>query len=169
MAKHIENQIERADIAQSDLMTCSQYIEYILAHDLLSPKNTESSLERSAFLTALVVTYSREFQKSKGSKSDIPGTLPERHLRSLCKDERSLHDKVIALRSSTFAHADGDVFETEHYDAGLIGKVRISRNPVPALCKEELYMLNEIIGKISSSVFEHAVELKGRTSDPSNS
>lgn len=96
--------------------------------------------EARAYTTAIIVAYSRPFSgnRDRHGKRD---TIDERYVRTLSSPQRAVHDRVVGLRNSTFAHSDAsahDVRVTDTKDGGL---VTLSHDPLVPLEKSEVECL----------------------------
>ncbi|MCC7003564.1 MAG: hypothetical protein IT357_15510 [Gemmatimonadaceae bacterium] len=91
-----------------------------------------TDLHRETALTAMIVTYARPFS---GNKSDrlCAGRLRLESVVKLTPVQAALHDRIISLRNSAFAHGDPDQWVVTHRaqpDGSLLPVVKDPRVPM---------------------------------------
>ena len=161
----IKDQLRRLVIASSDLMRARRYAMFLVENNLLPASNSEEQLRRYAFQTSLVVTYTRQFQDSRGGDSTVPDTLFGRHLRVLDRRQKELHDRLLDLRNTIYAHSDGDEFDVS-FEKVQIEELDISwvwpesRNPYAPFNESELKEIIEMVDEVRNSISQHREELE---------
>lgn len=167
LREKIEDQLRRLVIAERDLVLTHRYALYLLENDLLPASNPDEQLLRYAFQTSLVVTYSRQFQDSRGGSSTVPDTLFNRHLRVFDSDQKDLHEKVLELRNTIYAHSDGDEFDVR-FEKIYLKEIDISwilpesKNPYVPFDKNDTKTLIKMIDLLRESVSNHKDELEAK-------
>lgn len=94
---------KRLYISREDFAFAAQFGSYILKkgwHFYPWEKRGTICLQQSAFTSSLIVFYSRPFTRSKGLP-DFPLELLKYN-----NSEKKLHNKMIKLRHTVYAHSD---------------------------------------------------------------
>lgn len=106
-----------------------------------------------AFTTAMIVSYSRPFKTDGGGVS-----LPKK-LWPLAGREAALHDKILKLRNTTYAHSDTSLRNVRLAQAK--GGVFVVANFRPlALSKEEVESLLLLIERVCQNIRERTEEIR---------
>jgi hypothetical protein len=102
-------------------------------------------LQQSAFMSALVIAYARPFTKSR----DWPKFPPK--LKEFDSEENALHDHMIGLRNTVYAHSDSN-----NYSVTPWRSARFSANVVGAppfrISAEEADLLRQMINKLRLAI-----------------
>src|SRR5437764_1899611 len=112
-------QLPRLYIYLSDFKQAHKFAAYILEKGLHNKKQTElRELVHSAFNTSLIISYSRPFGPNYEFSGQIPvkSSLKEFTSKVLSEDEVKLHDRVIDMRNSTYAHSQARSHLIEGFD-----------------------------------------------------
>ncbi len=102
--KNNQQTYELLHIANQDLGNASFYADYLLERKwFYEPWDVESNiyLHQSAYVTSMVVAYSRPFIKTRGWPN-----FPTRILKALNKQQKELHDRILDQRTLIYAHSD---------------------------------------------------------------
>ena len=100
---------KRAVLAFYDVVEGRQYLERMQANAVAS---SYDDVAHDAFVTAFVISYGRCFTDSR-SGPGVLNRLPERFARSLDVDEFAMHQRLLDLRNTQFAHSDNDAAKVE--------------------------------------------------------
>ena len=102
-------------------------------------------LQQSAFTSALVVAYARPFTKSDGWPHFPPG------LKRFDGAEDKLHDHMIELRHTVFAHSDSRNYSVSPWQSGKFSTDVVG---VPAfrMSGEQAVLLNGMIAKLQLAI-----------------
>lgn len=127
-------EIEREAINSWDWNHAARYCRRYLANHLysISPTNDVESL---AFSTAIIVTYSRPFSGNR-DRARERDPVNERYIKALSPTEKDVHDQIISLRNSTFAHSDASTHNLQVTGNASKGLVTFSKDPLVPLKKE---------------------------------
>lgn len=107
-------QVRRLLISLWDLNSAASYASVLVHLGRRGPdEGPLTDLHRETALTAMVVTYARPFS---GNRSDplCAGTIRLRRLVTLSEAERTLHNRLVDLRNTAFAHADPSAWKVSH-------------------------------------------------------
>src|ERR1043165_2668246 len=118
MAK-MDNQIQlpRLYIYLRDFRQAHKFVAYILEKGLHDKKRTElRELTHQAFNTSLIISYSRPFGWNKEFQEKYKSSLRGYIGEVLLEDEVELHEQVIAMRNSTYAHSQASSHLIEGFD-----------------------------------------------------
>lgn len=125
--------IEREAINSWDWNHATRYCQRYLANHLYAISPT-SHVEALAFSTAIIVTYSRPFSGNRGrAKKRDP--VDERYISALLPTERDVHDQIIDLRNSMFAHSDASAHNVQVTNTTSGGLVTFSQDRLAPLNK----------------------------------
>ena len=147
-------------IGQQDLREAEAAIRQIL---LLRLRRSTRKRGYHPLLTALnvavLVSYSRPFVNSRGSSRLADKILPGQLLRSYSRDERQLHDQLLAMRNHEVAHSDPEVLglQLQLVQGGDVGFSRIPREP---LTRIELRRLGRMIHKLQNAIADLCADLR---------
>jgi len=102
-------------------------------------------LQQSAFMSALVVAYTRPFKKSR----HWPNFPPD--LREFDGEENTLHDHMIELRDTVYAHSDSNNYSVTPWRSGKFS-TDIVGAPAFRISAEEAALLNQMIDKLQLAI-----------------
>lgn len=91
-------------IALLDLSQAAFFTDHLLTENWCAEPwevSWQQYLHQAAYVTAMVVAYSRPFTDSRGWPK-FPGRL----LRSLNETQRNMHARLMSLRNEVYAHSD---------------------------------------------------------------
>lgn len=91
-------------VAQLDLSQAAFFADYLLTqgwHFEPWEVNWKKYLHQGAYVTSMVVAYSRPFTESRGWPK-----FPKKILRVLSPKEKDLHNRLLTLRNEVYAHSD---------------------------------------------------------------
>ena len=95
-ADHLHAQFNRATIAEKDFAEAEEYLR--------AYSETLADAIQRALLSAAIVAYARPFKSSDTGGRSTP-SLPSGATRSLGKEQRKLHQKLLAVRDKAVAHS----------------------------------------------------------------
>lgn len=109
-------------------------------------------LRQSVFMSALVIAYARPFTKSR----DWP-RFPS-HLMDFDSDETVLHEHMIKLRNTLYAHSDSSNYSVKPWRSGEFSTVIVG---APALCMsaEEAQLLKQMIDKLQLAIRRRMLQI----------
>jgi len=102
-------------------------------------------LQQSAFMSALVIAYARPFTKSR-DWPDFP-----RQLMEFDSDENILHDHMIKLRNTLYAHSDSHNYSVRPWRSGKFS-TDIVGAPALRMSAEEGALLKQMINKLQLAI-----------------
>ncbi len=125
--------IEREAINSLDWDHAARYCQRYLENRLYAIKPT-SRVEALAFSTAIIVTYSRPFSgnRDRARKYDL---VDERYISALSPTEKAIHDQIVSLRKSLFAHSDASAHNVQVTNTTSGGLDTFSKDPLAPLEK----------------------------------
>ena len=138
-------------ISRQDLSEALAAIDLIDKSKLKRASRGAHPLDLVILTTALVVSYSRPFVDTRGSKDLAERTLPGSILRTLTRSQRNLHNMLINMRQKEIAHSDAESLELSFriFPGGESAIWRTARDP---LYRKELNSLRVVIGKIEREI-----------------
>lgn len=125
--------IEREAINSWDWNHTARYCQKYLANRLYAIRPTSHD-EALAFSTAIIVTYSRPFSGNR-DRAGMRDPVDERYISALSPTEKDVHDRIISLRNSMFAHSDASAHNVQVTDTTSGGLVTFSQDPLAPLEK----------------------------------
>jgi hypothetical protein len=125
--------IEREAINSWDWNHAARYCQRYLTNRLYATRPTSHD-EALAFSTAIIVTYGRPFSgnRDRAGKRD---PVDERYINALSPTERDVHDQIIDLRNSMFAHSDASAHNVQVTNTTSGGLVTFSQDRLAPLEK----------------------------------
>lgn len=132
----VDAQIERENINSWDWAHAERYCQAYLEHDPHKFSKTYTD-EARAFTTAIVVTYSRPFSGNRDREGQRD-PINANYVAALEQAARELHDRIIDLRNSAFAHSDAKHHDVQIHDTASGGLTTLSRDPLVPLEKTEV-------------------------------
>lgn len=125
--------IEREAINSWDWNHAARYCQRYLENRLYATKPTSHD-EALAFSTAIIVTYGRPFSGNldRAGKRD---PLDERYISALSPTEKDVHDRIVSLRNSMFAHSDASAHNVQVTDTTSGRLVTFSKDALAPLEK----------------------------------
>jgi hypothetical protein len=117
--------------------------------------------QQSAFTLACVVAYSRPFTRSKGWPR-FPVTLVDFDVQ-----ESELHEQILELRHSVYAHSDSKNYTVKPWRAGGFSTDIIGA-PWQRITREEALLLQRMIRKLQKAIRGKSEELCPRGSTVSD-
>lgn len=151
----------RLTVSESDLELAKRYAEYMLKNRLhIGPlqNNKAKYWRQTAFVCALVMAYGRVFTRSIG--------LPDFPTRLLQYDEeeKDLHRRLLDLRDTQYAHADGQHHHVTPIGTGFVSAIHTLS--VMWIGKHDLDlflpMIDSLLGRIRRRLSELHTEITGR-------
>jgi hypothetical protein len=110
-------------------------------------------MQQVAFTTALIVAYGRAFTKSDGWP-DIP-----RRLVPYDEKDRELHDRLMEMRHTVYAHSDSKVFNIRLITSERGWPRSIDKLPSLRLSAEETALFMTMTAKLSRALQNRCREL----------
>jgi hypothetical protein len=101
--------------------------------------------QQSAFMSALVIAYARPFTKSR----DWPKFPSE--LKKFDSEENTLHDHMIELRNSVYAHSDSKNYSVTPWRSGNFS-TDIVGGPALRVGAEQAALLRQMINKLQLAI-----------------
>ena len=102
-------------------------------------------LQQSAFMSAFVIAYARPFTKSRGWPKFPP------QLMEFDGDENILHDHMIELRNTVYAHSDSSNYSVTLWRSGKFS-TDIVGAPALRISAEEAALLKQMINKLQLAI-----------------
>lgn len=144
------SEYQRLTVWLDDLRNARFYVNFLLKKgwhfDPFDRKIRYSTyLQQAAFTTAFVISYCKPFAKSKGRPIfAIKSAKLEEH-------ERSLHDKLLELRNTVYAHSD---VELRNIRPIVIRDFPTALETLPSLKlrEEECHLCLSLIAKVSTAI-----------------
>src|SRR5229473_82770 len=138
----------RLHVSSLDLDFARYYVEILLKkgwHYQPWEKRGTVYLQQSAFMSALVVAYARPFTKSRDWPRFPIG------LKQFNAEEDKLHERMIALRDTVYAHSDSKNYSvtpwrTRKFSTDIVGA------PALRIDAEEASLLRQMIGKLQLAI-----------------
>jgi hypothetical protein len=128
-----KQKIEREAINSWDWNHAARYCQRYLTNRLYATKPTSHD-EALAFSTAIIVTYSRPFSGNL-DRAGRRDPVDDRYINALSPTERDVHDQIIDLRNSMFAHSDASVHNVQVTNTTSGGLVTFSQDRLAPLEK----------------------------------
>lgn len=151
-----ERLLRRLILSQYDMSEALASYDRLLELDEFDVSPFEQSVDTSAHLTRMVVAYSRPFSGNY-TKADTLRTLPDEMLDAFTAEERKIHDRLVRLRNTEFAHSDA---EAAAVFIGLVGKGEtrtvssISRRPRLLFGQGEMPVVGKCIHRLLGLIHE---------------
>lgn len=101
-------QLKRLILSAGDFKHARLVAEYIREDKLHDKPQGETHLLLAALNCSMVIAYCRPFSGNEGGRGAKVPDLPERILRNLNDEERSIHEVVLNDRHKVLAHSDPD-------------------------------------------------------------
>lgn len=142
--------LKRLVISHFDFAEARQFLFKLTGKDGETAPAIEDKQSSKALRTALVVSYSRPFSGNRagdGTQADLPASF----LKSLTKEQRVVHDRILALRNQEFAHSDSERAEVRIW-VGQWPDGRPMVSPVSNVTRAEL-PAGDL--RILDTIFEH--------------
>jgi hypothetical protein len=147
-----------------DFRQAKQFAGHILKRKWQNdPKETPvKRLEHQAFNTSLIVSYARPFHVNKNYGDGPNSSLRKQAAKVLDETEIKLHDRILELRDTVFAHSDAS--------AHLFGEAEYSSTFMPMrvvenLSESEVRLLKRMIKKWIDYLEVERSELKRRIAE----
>jgi hypothetical protein len=153
---------KRLVLASHDLDEAREYLRSVAAFASSPSGDRTDRAIVSALVTSFVVSYGRCFVGSELGEKELP-RVPERGRRKLSVDERSLHDRLIALRNREFAHSDAEVADIRvgvTPSGTLVPTSRVLRRY--SLSDNDLAAAGSPVRKMSAFVTDELIRLQDR-------
>lgn len=139
------HKIEREAITSWDLNHAARYCRSYLTNRIYEIRPTTSD-QALAFTTAIIVTYSRPFS-GNWNREGKRDPLDDRYTRALSQSEQCVHDRIVNLRNSLFAHSDASAHKVHVSRTTGGGLVAFSQDRLAPLEKAEIECLLDILKK----------------------
>ena len=135
----VDTQIERENINSWDWAHAERYCRAFLARDLQSMSKTYDDDSR-AFTTAIVVTYARPFSGNR-DREGRRDPVNANYVEALEEKARAIHDRIVELRNTAFAHSDAKHHDVQIHETKGDGLTTFSHDPLVPLEKSEVEAL----------------------------
>jgi hypothetical protein len=146
---------KRLVITSFDFGEARQFLA-VLRKTIADEKTEDPAILRKAIETALVIAYIRPFSGNQ-SASDVASSPPNRILKSYSREERALHDRLLGLRNTEFAHADAEAAQVKVH----ISMMRLVQFTLPVsralrvpLSEGELELIETMLSKLHVAVYD---------------
>jgi hypothetical protein len=159
--KEIKALYSRVILSYSDLYDAFRSVKRLIELDEFDRSLLDQSPDFVANMVCFIVSYGRPFIRSKDSKIAFK-KLPDDALGTLTKQEKLLHDRIIELRHTEFAHSDPGPAQIDikiiKYDGQNFGLPlsRVTRLP---FSKSDILLADNIIRKIGNWIDTQLVEI----------
>ncbi len=145
----------RLHVSSLDLDLAKYCVDVILKkrwHHQPWEKRGAIYLQQSAFMSALVTAYARPFTESRG----WPKLPPD--LKEFTCEENKLHDQLIELRNTVYAHSDSKNYSIRPWRAPNFA-TDIVGAPVLRISAEEAARLKRMIQKLQVAIRRRMTEI----------
>jgi hypothetical protein len=120
------------------------------------------SLEHRAFNTSLIVSYARPFHNNMNFEDEPKSSLRKHVAEVLNENEIELHDRILRLRDTVYAHSDASAHRVSNADSALtIIPMRVVEN----LSESEVRLLKCMTKKWSDYLGIERSKLKKRLAE----
>ncbi|HXD31566.1 MAG TPA: hypothetical protein VN643_10640 [Pyrinomonadaceae bacterium] len=132
--------LPRLYIDRMDLLSAKKFANRILKKSWHDKNQTATrTLDHLAFNTSLIISYSRPFSRNRNFKNEPVSSLKKETGKVLNEAETELHNKILEMRDTAYAHSDASTRRLGNQHRFFLG--------VPNLSKPETVILEVIIGK----------------------
>lgn len=131
-----DRRIERENIGAWDWAHAERYCRFYLEHALYDLSKTYHD-EARAFTTAIVVTYSRPFSGNR-ARDGQRDPIDEEYLQALDRHGCALHERMLELRNTAFAHSDAAFHNVQIGDTERGGITTLSQDPLVPLERRDV-------------------------------
>ena len=143
-------------VAQQDLSQAAFFAQHLLDkgwHYEPWEVRWQTYLHQGAYMTSMVVAYSRSFTESRGFPK-----FPTRLLQSLTAEDRVLHKRLLGLRNGIYAHTDVEARKVRPFvHEGRPNAIEVL--PPMRMTSADLQHVRALISKISHAVIAKLHEL----------
>lgn len=151
----------RFTVSEADLELAREHATYMLEHGLhVGPTKDNKALysRQAAFVCSLVMAYGRIFTSSNG----LPH-FPER-LKQYSDEEKELHTKLLDMRDTQYAHADGRSHHVNTLSGGDIPAIYFM--PVMWIGRHDLELFLTMSEGLLRRIRNRMSELHGQITRP---
>lgn len=159
-------QLPRLYIYMNDFRQSRRFAGHILDKRLHDKKSEQSKLVHQAFNTSLIISYARPFGTNRNFEGQGKSSLKKYVTDVLNEDEIELHNRVIAMRDTTYAHSDARSHLIEGFDYSKYAAIMMLIQP---LDKSSTSKLKTMIDKWIKYLEAEKSKLKGATRSTSYS
>jgi hypothetical protein len=138
--------LPRWGIDLGDFKQANEFATHILRrkgqHD--QKESQVKSLEHRAFNTSLIISYARPFSQNKNFENEPKSSLRKHVAEVLSETEIGLHDRVLSMRDTLYAHSDANAHRLPNWGHSFtLSPKRLVEN----LTESEVRLLKRMIKK----------------------
>lgn len=143
-------------LAQIDLSQSAFFADQICAQRLHHEPweiNWKDYLHQMAYMTSLIIAYSRPFSPARGFPN-----FPSKLLKELTLEEKKLHEQLLSQRNKTYAHTDLDLKKVRPIMHNGTPNA-IEAYPQLRMTADEIKEIRKLIYKISIAIQKKILEI----------
>lgn len=145
-----------------DFRQAHEFAGHILKRKWHRKKETPvKSLEHRAFNTSLIVAYARPFHNNKNLENEPRSSLRKQVAQVLNETEIELHDRILRLRNTVYAHSDAIAHRVLNNDYRTFIPIRVVEN----LSEPEVRLLKSMAKKWDDYLGVERSKLKRRLAE----
>jgi hypothetical protein len=157
-----QRKFKRVVLAFQDLGDMRAFTSRLLDFKALTPSNSSDDFVIEALITSIVVGYGRCFTQTRVS-GHSPSSLPASFGKGLSPELRQLHQRILYLRNTEFAHSDVETAEVSvnalpHFRRGaLLPEARRLRKH--SISDVELAAIPQLLSALHIYLYDELVRL----------
>ncbi len=157
-------QYKRILLSYADFKHARMISAYILASQFYEQGHPEGYTLHEALNCSMILAYCRPFSGNKASTDTGIPNLPNRVLKVLNIDERSMHDSVMHDRNKVLAHSDDEVLQVEPVILRIPGcddiVMPVKSWGLAPLIKEATLIFHSAVVKLEAAMMEERMSLE---------